>query len=144
MSSIIKWNPTKDLIDLQNELNKVFGEFFPRRPTDIFESWYPAVDIVENEVIVKAELPGLKQEDVKVSLNNDLLTIKGEKKQEKEEEGKNFHRIERSYGSFNRSFTLPSKVKADKVKAAYKNGILEITLPKSDEIKPKEITINVT
>ena len=144
--SLVKWNPAKDLLDLQKELNKVFGEFFSRSPMELgsFE-WAPAVDIIENdnEFVVKAELPGITQDDIKVSLSNDVLTIKGEKKQEKEEKGKNFHRIERSYGSFHRSFSLPSKVQADKVKAVYKNGVLEITLPKAEEVKPKEITIDV-
>lgn len=101
------------------------------------------VDVVENNeaYVIKAELPGISKNDVKITLHENVLTIKGEKKQEKEEKDRNFHRVERSYGSFERSFTLPSGVKDDKIEAAYKDGILTITLPKAEEAKPKEIEV---
>jgi len=105
----------------------------------------PAVDIAEqeNEYVVKVELPGVAKEDVKISVESNTLTIKGEKKQEKEEKNKNFHRVERSYGSFQRSFTLPATVKNDKIDALFNNGILTITMPKSEEAKPKQIEVKV-
>lgn len=143
--NIVKWHPGKDVINLRTELDKVFGDLFGLSTDSTFDSWAPAVDIAENEneFIVKAEIPGLKQEDIKVTLKNDALTISGEKQQEKEDKHKNYHRIERSYGSFNRSFYLPSKVVEEKIKATYKNGLLEIVIPKSEETKPKEIAIDV-
>jgi len=109
------------------------------------DEWSPTVDISEtkDEVIVKAEVPGMTKEDISVFLQDNVLTLRGEKKQEKEEKDKTFHRVERSYGSFVRSFTLPTLVQADKVKAAYKVGVLQITLPKAEEVKPKEILISV-
>jgi HSP20 family protein len=88
-------------------------------------------------------MPGMSKDDVKVSVQDNVLTLKGEKKQEKEEKDKNYHRVERSYGSFCRSFQLPTSVKADKVKANYKDGVLSITLPKTEEVKPKEIPISI-
>ncbi len=109
------------------------------------DEWSPTVDISEtkDEVIVKAEVPGMTKEDISVFLQDNVLTLRGEKKQEKEEKDKTFHRVERSYGSFVRSFTLPTLVQADKVKAAYKVGVLQITLPKAEEVKPKEILVSV-
>jgi HSP20 family protein len=107
--------------------------------------WSPSVDVSETKdnVVIKAEIPGMTKDDVKISIQDNVITLKGEKKQEKEEKDANYHRIERSYGSFCRSFTLPAAVKADKIKATYKDGILNVTLPKTEEVKPKEIPINV-
>jgi len=110
-----------------------------------FSSWTPAVDIAEhdNEYLVKAELPGVNKDEVKLTLENNILTIRGEKKQEKETKKENYHRVERNYGSFQRSFTLPAAVKADKIDASYKDGILTVSLPKSEEAKPKQIEVKV-
>jgi HSP20 family protein len=107
--------------------------------------WTPLVDISEdaNEYLVKAELPELKKEEVKVSVENGELTISGERKSEKEEKGKKFHRIERSYGSFLRSFTLPESVNAEKVSAEFKDGVLSVHLPKDERAKPKSIEVKV-
>ncbi len=107
--------------------------------------WTPLVDIIEdnNEYLVKAELPELKKEEVKVNVENGQLTISGERKSEKEEKGKKFHRIERSYGSFLRSFTLPESVNADTVSAEFKDGVLSVHLPKDEKAKPKSIEVTV-
>ena len=107
--------------------------------------WTPLVDIIEdnNEYLVKAELPELKKEEVKVNVENGQLTISGERKSEKEEKGKKFHRIERSYGSFLRSFTLPESVNADTVSAEFKDGVLSVHLPKDEKAKPKSIEVKV-
>jgi len=108
-------------------------------------SWTPAVDITEHDdqFVVKVELPGVNKDDVKIMLENNILTIRGEKKQEKETKKENYHRVERSYGSFQRSFTLPTTVKSDKIDAVYKDGILQIALPKAEEAKPKQIEVKV-
>jgi len=154
--SLIRWNPTheldrwpSDFFGIQREINRVFDSFI-RGGVQADESlmtsyWTPAVDIAEkqDEYIVKMELPGVNKDDVKINLESNILTIKGEKKQEKEEMEKNLHRIERSYGSFQRSFTLPTTVKSDKIDAVFKDGVLSISLPKAEEAKPKQIEVKV-
>jgi len=140
------WDPFADLWDLRSEMNRIFDAFFARPTERLFSrGWYPAVDIYEDKdhYTVKAELPGLKQEDIKVSLTNNTLTIRGERKAEHEEKRGGYHRLERAYGEFCRSFQLPTEVDADHIKAHYKDGILEITVPKSEKAKPKEISIKV-
>jgi HSP20 family protein len=154
--SLIRWNPVHELerwpsnfFGVQRDINRLFDSFFRsgmQSEEAVATSYFaPAVDIAEqeNEYVVKMELPGVAKEDVKISLESNILTIKGEKKQEKEEKNKNFHRAERSYGSFQRSFTLPSTVKNDKIDATFNSGILSITLPKSEEAKPKQIEVKV-
>lgn len=108
-------------------------------------NWLPAVDLIEkdDEFVAKVELPGVSKDDVKITMQDNILTVRGEKKEEKETRQSNYHRLERSYGSFQRSFTLPNAVKADKVEAQYKDGILTITLPKSEEAKRKQIEVRV-
>jgi len=154
--SLTRWNPARelatwpsDIFSMQRDINRLFDNFFrgdrtPEESTSL-SLWTPAVDIEEREdaYSVKVELPGVSKEDVKITLESNTLTIRGDKKQEKEEKGKNYHRIERSYGSFQRSFALPSTVKAEKIDASYKDGILEITLPKAEEAKPKQIEVKV-
>jgi HSP20 family protein len=146
--AITRWRPFRDLVNLQDEMNRLFDDFFTRplvRPEWTEGVWSPSVDVSETKdnVIIKAEIPGMTKDDVKVCVQDNVITLKGERKQEKEEKDANYHRIERSYGSFCRSFTLPTSVKADKIKATYKEGVLNITLPKTEEVKPKEIPINV-
>jgi len=154
--SLIRWNPNRDLerwpselFGVQREINKLFESFFQggNQADEAFASsyWTPAVDIAEqeNQYLVKMELPGVAREDVKISLESNILTVRGEKKQEKEEKDKNFYRVERSYGSFQRSFTLPSSVKSDKIDAVFKDGVLSVALPKSEEAKPKQIEVKV-
>ncbi len=153
--TLIRWKPThelghwpSDLWNMQREINRVFDHFMGGSQDDGslgLSMWTPAVDIVEreNEYEVKIELPGVSKDDVKITLESNVLTIRGEKKQEKEEKSENLHRVERSYGSFQRSFTLPTTVKSEKIDARYSDGILVITLPKAEEAKPKQIEVKV-
>jgi len=146
--AISRWRPLRDMISIQDEMNRLFDDFFGppiTRPEWAEAAWCPCVDVSEtkDDVIINTEIPGMSKDDVKVSVQDNILTLSGEKKQEKEEKDANYHRMERSYGSFSRSFTLPTTVQADRVKAAYKDGILRITLPKSEEVKPKQIPITV-
>ncbi len=142
---ITRWDPWKDLRD---EIDRVFDSFFGRYPTVSGEHkvyFIPAIDVeeTENEYIVKAELPGLSKEDIKISLRENSVTISGERKKEKEEKGKTYHRVEMVYGKFARTIQLPDEIQPDKAKAEYKNGILTITLPKSEKSKPREIEIEI-
>ncbi|HPN73020.1 MAG TPA: Hsp20/alpha crystallin family protein [Candidatus Omnitrophota bacterium] len=143
------WQPFSELESLQSEMNKLFDLSlgrWPGRNSGLMESaWSPAVDVFDSKdnVMVKADIPGLKKEDIEISVHADTLTIKGEKKEEKETKDKNYVKTERFYGSFNRTIALPSEVDASKVKASYKEGVLEIVLPKKDEAKPKQIKVNV-
>ena len=147
--SIMKWRPSRELAAIRDEMDRLFDEFFnfvPARRRELLEGeWLPNIDVAETDdnVIVTAELPGVKQDDVSISVLNDVLTLKGEKKEEKEIKRENYHRIERSYGSFQRSVSLPTGVQADKAKATYKDGVLTVTIPKAESAKPKSIKINI-
>lgn len=154
--SMVRWNPTReltpfptDMLNMQREINKMFDSFFRGGTVDdgtlAPPVWSPAVDVAEqeNEYRVKIELPGVSKDDVKITMQDNVLTIRGEKKQEKESKEPNYHRIERSYGAFQRSFTLPTTVKSDRIEATYKDGILSITLPKAEEARPKQIEVKV-
>lgn len=134
-----------DLTGMQQEMNRLFDEFFGESQTEMAEcSWVPMVDVSETdtEIRIRAELPGLNQDDIEINLQDNVLTLTGEKKQEQKEDQENFHRVERCYGSFTRSFTLPAVVQNDAVQATFKNGVLLVTLPKAEEAKPKKITIH--
>jgi HSP20 family protein len=145
------WDPFRQLGEIENRLEKYFGR--PsllgdggERESMTMSQWAPAVDITEDdhEYLVKADLPELKKEDVKVIVENGELTISGERKFEKEEKEKKYHRIERSYGSFVRSFTLPEAISPDKVKAGFKDGLLTIHLPKDEKARPKSIDVKLS
>ena len=147
---IVRWRPMRDMMNVQDEMNRLFDRFFGRELWDDDErmnqmNWVPVVDIKEDkdEFVVSAELPGMKKEDVHITFNNGNLAIEGERKKEQEEKDANYHRVERSYGKFYRSFQLPSGIQANKILADFKDGILKITLPKSEEVKPKEIEVKV-
>lgn len=145
--SVVKWNPFRELEELQTRMNRLFNDT-PAVRTDepfFFADWAPAVDIqeTEKEYTVKADLPEVKKEDVKVELQEGVLTIEGERKQEKEEKGKKFHRIERQYGQFVRRFALPAAVESAQVAAEFKDGVLKVRLPKSTTAKPKSVEIKV-
>ena len=133
---------------LNNVLDEAFGTwpFQQDESGAITSAWHPAVDVLEDRDAVKivAELPGVKPEDVKLSLENSLLTIRGEKKQEAEERTERGHRYERSYGSFERTFMLPSTVDADKISAEYRNGVLTIAVPKAERARPREIPVRAS
>lgn len=146
--TLIRWDPWKDLIALQERMNRLLEESFGRLRKEeglVSGAWTPAVDIyeTENSLVVTAEIPGVSEKDIDVRIENNQLIIKGERKFEKETKEENYHRIERIYGNFYRSFSLPSAVDHEKVKAEYKNGVLKIVLGKKEEIKPKQIKIEV-
>jgi len=137
-----------DISQIQREMNRLFDSLFRGGVVDdgsYGTFWSPFVDIIEHDdaYVVEAELPGLTKDDVKISIEGNILTIRGEKKREQTKEGRNYHRSERAFGSFMRSFTLPSSVRADKIEATYRNGILTINLPKVEEAKPKTIEVKV-
>jgi len=145
------WPVLASLEAIQQEMNRLFNQSLSRwamgdRGFNLLEgTWSPAVDVFDakDHILVKADLPGLNKDDIEVSVEGDTLTIKGEKKEERESEGKNYVRSERFYGGFHRLISLPSPVDAANVKAVYRSGVLEITLPKKEEAKPKAIPIEV-
>lgn len=157
MSGLTRWepaarfNPWKELEDMEKRLSTIFGRAPAATGSEKKEAisvaeWSPLVDITEDEkeYLVKAELPELKKEEIKISVHDDVLSISGERKYEKEEKGKKYHRVERAYGSFMRSFTLPENADGSKVNAEYKDGVLQIHLPKLEKVKPKAIEITVS
>lgn len=146
--TLVRWDPFRELEDMSERLNRVFTR--PALRTSGKEAltvadWMPTVDISETdaEYLIKAELPEVKKEDVKVTVEEGVLTLQGERRQEKEEKGKKYHRVERSYGRFVRSFTLPESVDEAGVKAEYKDGVLSLHLPKTEKVKPKAIDVKV-
>ena len=144
--AIVRWSPFRELVSLQQEMNRLFEDMMTRRPEGAAAEaaiWVPAVDVSEREdaITVRLEVPGVKKEDIKISVTNNILTVKGEKRMEKDTTDESYHRVERVYGTFVRSLELPTTVAADQVKAAYGDGVLTITLPKSEEVRPKEIPI---
>jgi HSP20 family protein len=150
--AIVRWEPFRDLLSLQDRMNRLFDESYRgNRGTADDEwalggSWAPAVDIYEQDgnIVMKAELPGVDPKVVDIRLENNTLTLRGERKLDNEVKQDNYHRVERSYGSFTRSFTLPAVVDTEKIQANYKDGVLRLTLPTKEEAKPKQIAINVT
>lgn len=147
--AISRWDPFRELTMLQNQMNRLFQDSFgnPAHATDEFgmTSFVPPVDIYEDEHSIKLrlEIPGVDEKDLDVRVENNVLTVRGERRFSNEEKEENFHRIERRYGSFSRSFTLPNTVDTDNVNANYNNGLLELTLAKRAEAKPKQIKIGV-
>jgi HSP20 family protein len=148
---IVRWEPFRNLLSLQERMNRLFEESasgLSRGQEEDWSmgAWAPAVDIYEHgtDVVLKAELPGVEPKDVDIRIENNVLTLRGERKVDTEVKKESYHRVERSYGTFSRAFTLPSTVDTANVKAEYKDGVLRITLPKREEAKPKQIQINVT
>ncbi len=146
MADLVRWDPFRELETLRDEVERVFDTFFGRRGLAGREPVFlPAIDVEETDdaFIVRAELPGMKKEDIKITLTEDSLTLSGERKREKEEKNKVYHRMEIAYGKFVRTIEFPVDVDPSKAKAVYKDGILEITIPKSEKAKPKEIEIEI-
>ncbi len=148
MNYLTTRRPMRNLFNLHNQMEKVFSDLFASHEgeTDMDNtSWMPTVDIseTENGFEIRAELPGVSENDVNVSVTDNLLTIKGEKHQEEETDGKNYHRVERRYGSFQRSFTLPRHVETTGINAGFKDGVLTLEIPKAEAAKPTEIPITV-
>jgi HSP20 family protein len=147
MSSMMSWGPFRNISNLQEQMNRLFEDSRRngRAESSALTTWSPPVDIheTENELIVEADLPGMNENDLDIRVENNMLTIAGERKFQSEVKEDDYLRIERTYGSFNRSFGLPSAVNAEAIKAEYKNGVLTLELPKRDEAKPRQVKINV-
>ena len=143
--AITRWDPFREVVALQNRMNSLFREFNESDNPLTTASFVPAVDIYEDakKVMLKLEVPGMEEKDLDIRVENNTLTVKGERKFEKDEKEENFHRIERRYGSFYRSFTLPSTVDTDNVQASYNAGILKLDLNKKPEAQPKQIKVNL-
>jgi len=146
MTLMTRWDPFREFSLLQDRMNRLFQEYTPSGEEQLSTTnFVPPVDVYEDEhhVTLKAELPGVDPKNVDIRIENNVLTVRGERKFEKEEKEENFHRIERRYGSFMRSFTLPNTVNPDSVKADYENGLLKIQFDKRAEAKPKQIQVNI-
>jgi HSP20 family protein len=149
--AIVRWEPFRDLVSLQDRMNRLFDSSYRgvgaagEEDWALGGSWAPAVDIFEHEgnIVLKAELPGVDPKDVDVRVENNVLTLRGERKFDSEVKRESYHRVERSYGTFARSFTLPAVVDTGNIKAEFKEGVLRVTLPKREEAKPKQISISV-
>jgi HSP20 family protein len=141
--TLVRYRPYRGIMSLQDEVNRLFDTMMRPAGGNEVETWVPACDLreTESEYIVRAELPGISREDVKINLINNTLYIRGEKKQETEDRKGSWHHVERSYGAFERTFSLPTAVSNDKIRAKFMNGVLEIVVPKADEAKPREIQI---
>lgn len=150
--TLVKWNPARELMSIEKEFNKLFNSFsnkfgISNEGENEMENavWAPLTDISEDNenYYLNLDVPGVDKNDVKISYSNGNLVIKGERKDEKETKKSEYHRIERSFGKFFRSFTLPEKIKEDKIEAKFKDGALSIVIPKADEVKPREIEVKI-
>ena len=143
--SIVRFDPFRDITSFRDDINRLFTRSFGEEGLAGTRTWAPAVDVFETKdaVVLKAELPGLTADDVDVEIDDNVLTVSGERTfTDTVEEGR-FYRLERSYGKFSRSLTLPQGIKADAVSAAFADGVLEVTVPKAEEVKPRKVTIGV-
>jgi HSP20 family protein len=146
--AVVKWDPFRDLISIQDRMNRLFEQTLSRSRGEEGVSattWTPAVDIYEtaDTIVMKAELPGVVREDIQIQINENTLTLQGERRFAKDVQEENYLRLERAYGGFHRSFTLPATVQQDKIRALFKDGVLELVLPKAEDSKPKRISIEV-
>jgi HSP20 family protein len=143
--AVIRWRPFSEMSNLQREMNRMFDSFMrmPDEEEGFRGTWSPEIDIKEtaDAIVIQADLPGMKKDEIKLQIRDNTLQISGEKKMQEEKKGETYHRVERVYGSFRRTFTLPTMVDSSKIQAIYKDGVLHLTLPKSEESKPKEIQI---
>lgn len=147
MSSITRWEPFRNLASLQEQVNRIFEGNLPHdRDQSTLTAWAPTVDIYEtgDELVIKADLPEVAEKDIDVRVDNNMLTIRGERKLEQKVKEENYLRMERSYGFFTRSFSLPNTVNTEQIHAQYNDGVLTVTLPKRAESKPKQVKINVS
>ena len=149
--TMVRWQPFHNLVSVQDRMNRIFDDAFHAQRGGAEDdwalggAWAPAVDIFEHEgsIVLKAELPGIDANDVDIRVENNVLTLRGERKFESDVKREDCHRVERAYGTFSRSFTLPNVVDTEKIKADYKDGVLQVTLPQKEEAKPKQISIVV-
>ncbi|MHB8526457.1 MAG: Hsp20/alpha crystallin family protein [Candidatus Acidiferrales bacterium] len=147
MNSITRWEPFRNVSSLQEQVNRLFESTFPHKGDEsTLTAWAPAVDVyeTENELVIKADLPEISEKDLDVRVENNMMTIRGERKFEQQVKEDSYLRMERAYGSFSRSFSLPNTVNTEAINADYKNGVLTVTLPKRAESKPKQVKINIT
>ena len=148
--SMVRFDPFREMAQMQDRINRIFGDAYSRRQDDDLTQrgdWFPAVDIYESanqEIVLKAELAGIAREDIDLRVENNTLTLRGERKRDNEVKPEQFHRVERSYGSFSRSFSLPSRIDTERVRAEFKDGVLSITLPVKAEAKPRQIEVAVS
>jgi HSP20 family protein len=146
-TSVIRWDPFRNLSSLQDQMNRLFESNF-RGQTDesALTTWAPSVDIyeTENELVLKADLPDVPEKDIDIHVENNMLTVRGERKFEQKVKEENYLRVERAYGSFSRSFSLPNTVDTDAIRAEYKNGVLTVIMPKRAESKPKQVKISTS
>jgi len=146
--NLVRWSPFRDISVLQNQMNRLFEDTLHTYPagSDGVSAWAPPADIweTENDLILQTDLPGVDPKQIDLRVENNVLTIRGERRFEPKVKEENFHRVERSYGTFSRSFTLGTAVDSEKVQANYRNGVLSITLPKAEQAKPKRIQIAAT
>ena len=147
--ALVRWAPFQDLVSMQDRASRLFNDFYTRPGSDDLMtrgSWVPPVDIFKDgkqQLVLKVELPSMTRDDIDITVEHNTLTLRGEKKLDREVTEEQYQRVERSYGSFSRSFTLPSTVEAGKISADYKDGVLTIRLPLREEAKPKQIKVNV-
>jgi len=145
--ALIRWDPARELGSLQGEMNRLFNTFFdaPAPGNGGAQRWVPAMDLVEEQdhYVLRADLPGMTEEDVNIELDDNVLTVSGERKEESETKHEGYHRIERSRGSFSRALTLPEGVDAEAISASFDNGVLEVRIPKPEERKPRRVQIGV-
>jgi HSP20 family protein len=149
--ALIRWEPVRELQTMQNEMNRLFNTFFDS-PTPgnggghgVARRWIPAMDVVEtgDHFVLRADLPGLSENDVKIEVEDNVLTISGERKAEHEQQGEGYYRVERAFGSFSRSLTLPEGVEADGIQANFNSGVLEVRIPKPEQHKPRKVQISL-
>lgn len=146
--ALVRWEPMRELTTLQGEMNRLFNTFFDEgengQTRQAGRRWVPAVDLFEREdsLVLKADLPGLSEDDVKIEMHDNVLTISGERQADFENKQNGYYRVERAFGGFSRSLTLPDGVDADKISASFRNGVLEVTIPKPEQRKPRRIEIS--
>ena len=147
--ALIRWEPVRELHTMQNEMNRLFNTFFdsptPNGGNASVRRWIPAMDVVETEdhFVLRADLPGLSESDVNIELEDNVLTVAGERKSEHEQRSEGYYRVERAFGSFSRSLTLPEGINAEAIQASFDNGVLEVRIPKPEQHKPRKVQISL-
>jgi HSP20 family protein len=142
--ALVRWDPMRELDSLQGDMNRLFDRFFERRAgNDTSRRWIPAMDLAETDdhLVLRGDLPGMTEDDVDIEIKDNVLTVSGERRSKSEEKGEGYHRVERAFGHFSRSLTLPQGVDPDKVEARFENGVLEVQIPKPAEAKPTRVQI---
>jgi HSP20 family protein len=142
--ALVRWDPVRELDSLQGDMNRLFDRFFEGRAANgMRRRWIPAMDLVETDdhLVLRGDLPGMTEDDVDIEIKDNVLTVSGERKSEHDERGEGFHRVERAFGSFSRSLTLPQGIQPDRIEAKFENGVLEVQIPKPAEAKPTRVQI---